>query len=225
MQQSYFENYQDKVTTAVERSASDVERLLQTLRSLIDQAEQQLAESKESDFSLIACRAGCASCCVVNVSILFPEGMAISRYVQALPPGQRSYIISRLDDLWRSVRGLDDDERVALRKPCAFLDQTGFCQIYPVRPFLCRGVTSTSAEGCRQALADTLLDESRPVLMNLFQQQLFEALYLGVGNGLDRAGLEGRGVKLTGLVRYLLKNPEAGAEFVTGKKFDWHEMA
>ncbi|HKJ05571.1 MAG TPA: YkgJ family cysteine cluster protein [Geopsychrobacteraceae bacterium] len=220
-----FENYQEKVSTAIELSAADFGSLSLSLRKITDQAEQHLVESGEGDFGLIACRAGCASCCVVNVSILFPEGLAIAGYVQTLPLEQQSEIIERLDILWRAVRGLTDDERIYLRQSCAFLDDSGSCRIYTVRPLLCRSVTSTSAKSCRQALTANLFGESSPVLMNLFQQQLFESLYLGIGAGLENAGLEGRSAELTGLVRYLLQTPAAKAALFSGKRLDWHELA
>ena len=61
--------------------------------------------------------------------------------------------------------------------------------------------------------------------MNLFQKELFETLYIGVGEGLESAGLEGRGVKLTGLVRHLMEKPEAGDALLSGKKLNWHDLA
>jgi hypothetical protein len=61
--------------------------------------------------------------------------------------------------------------------------------------------------------------------MNLFQRQLFESVYLGVADGLAAAGLEERGVTLTGLVRHLLKKPQAGAALLAGKRIDWHDLA
>lgn len=225
MEQFGFAALQEQVCREVTSAGRDADQLLSAVRRMIDHAEQQLAESKDVDFSLIDCRAGCKSCCVVNVSVLFPEALAIVDYLQSLPESEKTQITERLDELWRAVRGLTDDERVSLHQSCAFLDEAGSCRIYPVRPLLCRSVTSTSAENCRESLTEQMFDEQSPVLMNMFQKELYEAVYLGVGEGLEKSGREGRGVKLTGLVRYLLKKPEAGVEFLTGKKFDWHEMA
>jgi Fe-S-cluster containining protein len=220
-----FTAYRVQVCRAIERAGRDAGALPAALRRATVQAELQLAGSQAGDPGLIACRPGCKSCCVVNVSVLFPEGLAIAAYLQSLPETGQRRIATRLEELWRAVRGLSDDERVSLRRPCAFLDDNGWCLIYPLRPLLCRGVTSTSAERCRQALTDHLFDESSPVLMNLFQRQLFESVYLGVADGLAAAGLEERGVTLTGLVRHLLKKPQAGAALLAGKRIDWHDLA
>lgn len=217
--------FRKTVRDEIGSAGRDAERLQSTLRRVTDQAERILAESQEADTSLIACRAGCKSCCVVNVSVLFPEGLAISDYLQSLLPMKQARITERLDELWRAVRGLTDEERISLRQSCAFLDDAGHCCIYPVRPLLCRSITSTSAESCRQALTDHFFDEESPVLMNLFQQQLFENVYLGVAEGLEGTGLDGRGIKLTGLVRYLTKKPEAGTALLSGERLTWQDLA
>lgn len=225
MERFDFVGWQKQVCSEIRHAGRDSERLLSTLRILSDQAERILVESEQFDPDLVACRAGCKSCCVVNISVLFPEGLAIASYVQNLPETEQNQITKRLEELWRAVRGLTDDERVGISQSCAFIDDAGCCRIYPVRPLLCRSVTSTSAESCREALIENLLGESNQVLMNLFQKELFEKLYLGVGEGLEGAGLEGRSVKLTGLVRYLLKKPEAGSTLMSGEKLDWHDLA
>jgi len=219
-----FSNSREQVAQVVASAGGDAEALKTALREGTHRAEKRLVDSDEMDGSLIACCAGCKSCCVVNVAVLLPEGLAIAEYLRTWPQAEQGEVAGRLDELWRAIRGLTDDERISVAQPCAFLDQAGACRIYPVRPLLCRSITSTSAEACRQALADQLLDQSSPVLMNLFQRELFEALYLGVGDGLERAGLESRSVKLTGLVRYLLNKPQVEAELLAGKRIDWHEL-
>ncbi|PLX87080.1 MAG: hypothetical protein C0618_07675 [Desulfuromonas sp.] len=159
------------------------------------------------------------------MSVLFPEALAIADEVRSWPDSEQQKLTERLDELWRAVRGLTDDERISLSRPCAFLDDAGCCRIYPVRPILCRSVTSTSAEACRAALVEPLFEEKPQVQMNLAQKELFEAVYLGVGDGLERAGIDGRGAKLTGFVRYLLREPVAAHRLLRGEKIDWHEFA
>ncbi|MDT8420044.1 MAG: YkgJ family cysteine cluster protein [Desulfuromonadales bacterium] len=219
-----FSSCREEVSRAIATAGGDVGQLMTALREAIHRAEQRLVDSDEMDGSLIACRAGCKSCCVVNVAVLLPEAIAIAEYLRRWPQAEREEVVARLDELWRAIRGLTDDERISVAQPCAFLDADGACRIYPVRPLLCRSITSTSAENCRQALTDQLFDQSRPVLMNLFQRENFEAVYLGVGDGLERAGLEHRSMKLTGFVRYLLMKPRVEAALLAGKMLDWHEL-
>jgi Fe-S-cluster containining protein len=188
--------------------------------ALTDRAEVDLVEGLEpSEGRRIACRAGCGSCCVVNVAVLFPEALAIAFHLQRrLPPPGRERIKARLDDLHGAIRWLDDEERIALRRSCAFLDHRGNCGIYPVRPLLCRSVTSTDPEACREAVAMMALGETRPVLMNLFQQELMNAYFLGAANALEELGLDGRGLNLTGAVKHLLDRPRLVEEFLAGER-------
>lgn len=186
--------------------------------AVVDMAEEALAHHLDAaEAAHIACRAGCGSCCVVNVSVLFPEAVAIVDYLQRCPPtSARARQEERLDALFRDSRWLDDEERLFLRRPCAFLDTAGACTIYPVRPLLCRAVTSTDPEACRQAIAFAALGETRPVQMNLFQKSLMEAAYAGLGRALETAGLDGRGLRLTVAVKQLLDDPGLAAGFAAG---------
>lgn len=207
----------------VSRENVAVEPLLERLAQFAEQAEG-LIEQDPGDRSLIDCGPGCSSCCIVNVSALMPEGLAIVCYARQQGDRWTEQLAGRLETLWRDVRGLDDDDRLFVRRPCAFLDDAGRCGIYPVRPMLCRSVTSTSAQSCREALANKLLGNEEGVLMNQFQQSLYESLFSGVAAGLETLELDGRSFQLTGLVRYLLKTPEAGTEWLQGRQLIWQDL-
>ncbi len=198
--------------------------LLSELRQ-IGAAAPATIDQQGGDRSLIACGPGCSSCCVVNVDTLVPEGVAIVDFLTEQGAGQVVKIAARLETLWCEVRGLDDEERQIMRRPCAFLDESGCCSIYPVRPLLCRSVTSTAAESCRDALAGQALGEQRPVLMHQFQLQLYETLFSGFAEGLGRMGLAGDSYPLTGLVRYLLHHPAATDEWLAGRRLTWQDIA
>ena len=62
--------------------------------------------------------------------------------------------------------GYYEEERIMARQPCAFLDGSGSCSIYPVRPLLCRSITSTDADACREALSMLALGENQPISYN-----------------------------------------------------------
>lgn len=219
-----FSKLTERVSQQIAVAARQGGHLRAAMNQVIDESERLLQTADEMDGSKIACRAGCKTCCVVNVSTLLPEGLAIVDEIRQWPQPRQSAVRQRLDELWRAVRGLTDEERISLSQSCAFLDEMGACSIYPVRPLLCRSVTSTDPESCRQAITAHFFDTTSPVLMNLFQRGLFSAVYLGVAEGLERAGLEHRSSKLVGLVRYLLKNPDAEAQLLSGKRLDWHEL-
>lgn len=181
-------------------------------------AEAELAAHLDpEEGARIACKAGCGICCRVNVAVLFPEAMAIRDYVRRrFSADEMDRFRGRLADLYREVRWLDDEERLFLHRPCALLDEGGNCTIYPVRPLLCRSVTSTDPEDCRQALTLPALGESRQVLMNLFQKELMEAAFRGMGRALQAVGLDARGVTLTAALKHLSDRPQLAADYLQG---------
>jgi hypothetical protein len=97
--------------------------------------------------------------------------------------------------------------------------------IYPVRPLLCRGLTSTDAEDCRQALHVSQDQEKSVVEMNLFQRDLYDSAYLGLSKGLEERGADGRGFEITGLLRYMLRNPEKRPDLESGFRLKWSDLA
>ena len=204
--------------------AKGVALLLDELDAVFSEAEMLIQQHEEGDRSLLACGAGCQDCCVVNVSITLLEGISIARFLRQLEAAELAQIASRLDNLWCAVRGLEDDERLLARRKCAFLDDQGRCLIYPVRPLFCRSISSTDVELCRAAVTGQVFGEEQPVLMHQFQLQLYKTLFLGVGDGLEKAGLDGRSFQLCGLVRYLLNHPDRDTGLLMNPSLSWDEL-
>ena len=201
-----------------------VTKLLMELDAIFSEAEILIQHHEEGDRSLLACCSGCQDCCVVNVSIALLEGISIVRFLRQLETADLEKIASRLDKLWCAVRGLEDDERLLSRRKCAFLDDQGCCLIYLVRPLFCRSISSTDVELCRAAVTGQVFGESQTVMMHQFQLQLYKTLFLGVGDGLEQAGLDGRSFQLCGLVRYLLSHPDKEVALLTESSLDWNEL-
>lgn len=192
--------------------------LRSVVRGVVEKAENDLAARLDrGEQSHIACAAGCGVCCMVNVAVLFPEAVAIVGHLREnRDPGDLERLSGRIESLYRKIQWLDDEERIFLRRPCAFLDDSGCCSVYSVRPLLCRSVTSTDPDRCRQAIAMQALGECVPVLMNLLQKAIMEAAYRGLGQALEEAGLDARGVKLTVAMKHLLDHPERVSEYMAG---------
>lgn len=201
-----------------------IPHLLEELSTIWSTAESQIEQHKDGDRNMIACAPGCQSCCVVNVSITLLEGISIVRFLRQLKASLLEKVTARLDSLWCDVRGLDDDERILARCKCAFLDDRGWCLIYPVRPLFCRSVTSTDVESCRAAVSGQVFGELKPVLMHQFQLQLYKTLFSGVVDGLEQAGLDGRCFQLSGLVRYLLNHPDDELDLLTDSSLSWDKL-
>ncbi len=203
---------------------TNVAQFLKELDLICSEAETLIEQQKEGDRSLLACEPGCQSCCVVNVSITLLEGISIARFLHQLSSADLAQVTSRLDSLWRDVRGLDDDERMMLRRKCAFLDEQGYCLIYPVRPLFCRSISSTDVEQCKAAVVGQTFGELQPVMMHQFQLQLYKTLFSGVADGLAQAGLDGRSFQLCGLVRYLLSHPDREEELLSQSSLCWKDL-
>lgn len=198
------------------RSPGDVAAALRTVTARV---EADLNRHLGEESRHIACRAGCGTCCVVNVGVLFPEAMAICHYLEEQrSEAELADLTRRLDELFLETRWLDDEERIILRRPCVFLDDAGACTIYPVRPLLCRAVTSTDPHQCREALCAVVFGSEAPVLMNLFQKTLMETAFAGLAGGVEQAGLDARGLRLTAATRHLLADPGLGSAFLAGEK-------
>ncbi len=181
-------------------------------------AEATLAENLADDIHPMACAAGCATCCVINVGVLFPEVLSITEFLgRRLSRFEVAKLQKEIEELYQVTRWLDEEDRLMVRRNCSFLDAAGTCSIYPVRPLLCRSVTSTDADACRGALTATVFGEQALVLMNLFQKSLMEAAYLGVARGLDSLGLDSRGARLTAAMHYCLVQPAASDAYAAGQ--------
>lgn len=173
----------------------------------------------QAEMARVACGPGCGACCVLNVSVLFPEAIAISWYLQrSMTEQQQQAVCARLHELLVATRWLDDEERLFLREACAFLDQDGLCTIHPVRPLLCRSITSTNPAACREAIAMVPLDGQPTVEMNLFQKNFFETVYRGLSEALKDSGLDHRPQRLPSAVMALLGEPEMVEAFAAGER-------
>lgn len=203
--------------------SAPLQQVLTELKKLWSETEVLLKGEVEGR-ELIACGPGCGACCVVNVAISLPEGITIVQELKRLPAAWLARQRERLDELWREVRGLDDEDRIITRRPCAFLDEDGNCGIYPVRPLLCRSVTSTDPARCRAAVNQQVFGTTAPVVMHQFQQQLYETLFTGMTAGLAQAGWDDRSYPLTGLVRFLLKQTDPERILSGNYRLTWDDI-
>lgn len=181
-------------------------------QSAAARAVQHLAEktlnTREPDRQAVACHAGCGACCQVNVAVLCSETEAIYSYLrQQLSPGEFDSLRKSAHRLHIQVGGLDDQERLLSQRDCLFLNRSKRCSIYPVRPLLCRGLTSTDPERCREAIAMAALDRTPEINCHLGQQELFDQAFLGMADALGQAGLETRSQQLVEAVWQRIQQP------------------
>jgi Fe-S-cluster containining protein len=173
--------------------------------------------------SHVACGPGCGACCVLNVAVLVPEAVAIAWFLKRRLSGEEmTGLRTRLQDLITRTRWLDDEERLFLRAPCAFLDEQGSCMIHVVRPLLCRAITSTNAKACQDAINMVPLDGAPSVEMNLFQKQLVDTVYCELAETLEDMGLDHRPRRLSSVVLAMLDEPQMVSLFIAGKEVPSH---
>jgi hypothetical protein len=101
----------------------------------------------------LECRKGCATCCTLRVTATAPEVLHVAHHVrEALSPDVCARFVQRLVEADELTHGLDEAERVRLRRPCPCIEN-GACVIYIARPLACRGHASHSRRACAQAAA------------------------------------------------------------------------
>lgn len=134
--------------------ATDADRCQAVMLQAWDSFDGNVAIQSEGQ-PPIACRKGCPSCCTLRVTALAPEVFMVAAYLRATAPALRGHgidLIGRLRDTDAATRGLGEEQRVALRRRCAFIEQ-GVCLIHRVRPLACRGHASHDRRACADAAA------------------------------------------------------------------------
>jgi Fe-S-cluster containining protein len=108
------------------------------------------------DMPALACHQGCAACCDLRVAATAPEILLIAQYIVATRPAFAGIGVDLGDRIARDAAitsGLDDDQRLALRRPCPFIEDS-LCLVYRVRPLACRGHASFDKAACAEAMVD-----------------------------------------------------------------------
>lgn len=100
----------------------------EALRQKVDDFAAQVTARRAADLS---CRAGCAACCAVELSVSAVEAAAISNYFGALSIEARA-------ELGRALRTARHAQNQPETPRCVMLRDDNTCAIYPVRPLVCR---------------------------------------------------------------------------------------
>jgi hypothetical protein len=194
----------ERTATALLGDAPSDDELVQACRVVQEMAETSLVRFR-GEAPLIACGPGCAHCCVVSVAVLRPEAVTIVTFLERKhSAGELLALQQKIGELYAAIRWLDEEERIRWKQPCALLDEAGTCSIYPVRPLLCRGMTSIDPESCRQAIDLLSLGDAPPVTVNLFQSFLFNQAFMALARAMENAGIENRSLEMTAAIKTLL---------------------
>ncbi len=158
-----------------------------------------------------ACRAGCAFCCAIPVSVQPPEALYMALHLRArLNADELAALVDRLRQRVEARRGWTIEQRRTHQRRCVFLQADGHCGMYDGRPLACRGYTSQSAEACREDR------DAIPVHEGVMYATS------GVSYGLVEAtaalGLESARYELESAVLCALEVPDATARWLRGER-------
>jgi len=164
----------------------------------------------------VACRAGCAWCCYVEVRAAIPEVLAVAEYVRThLPPTAQLALRERLRDTVARTRGLDAAARLAAHIACPLLGADLACTVYPVRPSACVGLVSYAAAACRAQVDDPA--RRTPLPINTAAWHASQAVRAGLYGGTADAGLQSGPVDLSAALLRALETPASSARWQAGQ--------
>ncbi len=200
--------------------------LVETLEGAPDVAglERAVAVSSQAAEDLcrdrpMACGKGCPHCCVLNVSILLPEGMLIADWLRSqLADEEYSGMREHLAAHRRRVRWMDDEERIFAGVKCPFLDDVGSCSIHQVRPLVCRGAASLDSNRCREAFKAFDPYAERFVPADLLRQAAYDEAFKALAEALRLHDLDDRSIELGGGVLAFLDHPESLDALLSGER-------
>ena len=125
---------------------------IHAIYQLVDQLSAQALQEQGIQ---LACHKGCCFCCHQLITCTPMEWRAIRVYFPTLSFRPKYWLRRRLPGLQRewleyhqqkgkpAVQNPIEVHDHWLGKPCPFLNHWGECDIYPVRPIVCRGMSST----------------------------------------------------------------------------------
>ena len=139
--------------------------------------------------ALVACRAGCGTCCHVPVGVQAHEVLLAAVHIQQhFAPAELDAVIARLAAHRAAFAGKSADQRAALKLACALLRDDS-CSIYTARPESCRSHHSKNLDGCRSNLASGF--DHVDVLIPAIRGRMF-AVMLAIDYAVAEAGFDGQ---------------------------------
>lgn len=128
--------------------------LLHMMEHLIAFSEHIVDKAEKNDKELrVACSSGCSYCCHMQVRVTPPESFLIFSHIdETFTEEEKERLHRRIDNNRELTEGRSLDDRVLVKKetPCIFLTDHA-CDIYSVRPLICRAWHSLNKNGCIRA--------------------------------------------------------------------------
>lgn len=163
----------------------------------------------------IACKAGCAWCCSVQVVVTAPEVFYLAEYLRQTRSEEELALLKRsLAAQWERVKDIPTLQRLLIGVPCALLrEPEKTCSVYEARPLACRGHTSVDAGTCEAATKNADVN----VTSDAIQSKVYNGVGVGLLRGMRDVGYTPAGYELCGALLYCLENPDAAFQWTEGK--------
>lgn len=194
--------------------------LMQGAHQFADQNISGITEglAQQSRFNLtvrnVACKPGCAFCCMFRISVLPLEALRIAQHVESeFDAEQRAKLTARIDAYAENLDQLHGQERVDTPLECPFLQEGGECGIYAVRPLACRMHHSLSREACEAALTDpkTVV----PIVPDYIKATM--PIARGLHRGSKGAGKYSNDLEFIPAMKIALEEPDAEVRWLAGE--------
>ncbi len=165
-----------------------------------------------------ACRAGCDYCCHMNVHVAEAEAFHLAAHVER--SDKAAVLKEAVVEAARTIRGKTDEDRFREHIACPFLDRdTGRCQVYEARPFICRTHNSTSRLGCRKAFRAGSPTGAEGARVGAIRKAIVLGAVARHGYiaGAAQAGLVSQGVELTQALAAIFSTDAAEERWAKGE--------
>lgn len=163
----------------------------------------------------VACKAGCAWCCSLQVIVTAPEVFYLAEYLrETRSPEDLALLKDRLAAQWERVKEIPTLQRLLVGVPCALLRESEkTCSVYEARPLACRGHTSMDASACEEATKNKDVN----VTSDAIQSKVYNGVGVGLLRGMWEAGYTPAGYELCGALLCCLETPDAPSRWAAGE--------
>ncbi len=192
-------DFHETVYLSVIESLKSGESAGETMERIYLLAQQRAAKDiSGQEASHMQCRRGCSHCCRVHVPVLCLEADNIAAYLLSSRSADSPEALR--EKLWNikvRIAGYDEQERIVANIPCGFLGGEGECAIHPVRPLVCRSVTSADAEACRRAMTMSICEENAFIPMNITHKSIYDSAFIALADAMKDMKADCRSFEIT----------------------------
>lgn len=179
-------------------------------RNIADIARAVNASAAACGAAGIACRAGCAACCYVRVSVLSVEALNIGRHVrETYADAERAKLVAKIKSYVESIAALPVESRMRHVLACPFLGAQQQCTIYEVRPLACRMHHSLSREACEDATSPV------PVIEDFVKATV--PVMEGIFDGCGEAGTQSEELEFMPAVQIAIEQEDVEERWLAGE--------